>query len=172
LLLKPILLGAALGGVVAAFMVTPPSRPSPQPEAAAPVVAPSGDALPTAVGRRAPSDRAAVPVAATALPSLSPSPPHASGAPEESLADERVILDDARRALAEGRTATALDALGRHARDFPRGRLSEEREGLWILVLARAGNAGEACARAARFRDNYPRSILLPAIESAAGQIP
>jgi hypothetical protein len=91
---------------------------------------------------------------------------------DTSLSAERRLLDEAQRALAEGRGSAALDAIDRHERAFPRGRLAEEREGLAVRALARAGRADEARARAARFRAAHPDSILLPAIDAAVGTNP
>ncbi|MFT3768137.1 MAG: hypothetical protein QM820_22020 [Minicystis sp.] len=177
-LAKPILLGAALGSIVAGVIVTRPDPIDAQPAAVITTVEPRPPAAPSVVP-------APEPVAATA----SPVPEHAgaAGAPpssprarasveepgrDESLAAERRLLDEAQRALAEGRSAAAQEALDRHAREFPRGRLGEEREALSIRALARAGRMEEARARADRFRAAHPRSILLPAIEATVGTIP
>ena len=83
------------------------------------------------------------------------------------LAAERAIIDVIRTAIARGHTNSALDAIARHARDFPRGRLSEERDGLRVIALARAGRRTEAVAAAERFRRAHPRSVLRPAIDAA-----
>jgi hypothetical protein len=91
---------------------------------------------------------------------------------DAGLAAERRILDAARRAVAGGRGADALAALDRHAREFPRGRLSEEREALWIQALIGTGRREEARQRASRFRRSFPRSLLLQAIEAALGNKP
>lgn len=91
---------------------------------------------------------------------------------DDSLAAERALLEVARSAVIAGQSAAALSALGQHARAFPRGRLSEEREGLWIRVLIGAGRADEARQRAAHFRKSFPRSMLIPSFEEALGTIP
>jgi hypothetical protein len=91
---------------------------------------------------------------------------------DDSLAAERALLEVARSAVIAGQSGAALSALGRHARAFPRGRLSEEREGLWIRVLIGAGRLDEARQRAARFRKSFPRSMLIPSFEEALGTIP
>jgi hypothetical protein len=89
-----------------------------------------------------------------------------------ALARERAIIDVARAAIAADHTDSALAAIERHAREFPRGSLSEEREGLRILALSRAGRSHEAAELAARFRLAHPHSLLLPAIDSALGNQP
>ncbi len=86
---------------------------------------------------------------------------------ESQLARERAIIDVARAAIARGRASSALSAIDRHAADFPRGQLTEEREGLRIIALVQAGRREEAQSRANQFRTRYPRSLLHSAIESA-----
>jgi hypothetical protein len=167
----PILLGLALGGaLVAAVAVFQPSH-----EGGA-----DGDT------RRAspPStEHAALPVATSIAepPAVRPTEvarPRSSAEPtvavrrEESMAAEQAILDEANEALASGRSAAAFAALARHADQFPRGRLSEEREGLWLRTLLADGRKDEARARAARFKQLYPHSMLLPALEATLGAIP
>jgi hypothetical protein len=106
--------------------------------------------------------------AASASANRSPPDAGASGVSHDTaLAAERVLLETARAALARGQRATAFDALERHAREFPRGRLGEEREGLWIQALLGAGRVDEARERLRRFRKSYPRSMLLPAFEAS-----
>jgi hypothetical protein len=66
-----------------------------------------------------PAARVAIPSAKAHAPTARPVP----GDPNE----ERVLVDTARTALARGREADALTAIEEHARQFPRGRLAEER---------------------------------------------
>jgi hypothetical protein len=54
----------------------------------------------------------------------------------------------------------ALTALGEHARHFPRGWLTEEREALRVRSLAGAGRLAEARAAAADFGARFPHSVL------------
>jgi hypothetical protein len=168
-LAKPILLGAALGGLVSGVLLT---RPEPAPALRAAAATASGIAVAPPI--QAPPRASAEPALPEppAAPGPAPAPSASATRGDESLADERRVLEEALRALAEGRSGAALEAVGRHERDFPRGRLAEEREGLRIRALARAGRLDEARARAARFRERFPRSILLPAIESSVGTIP
>lgn len=176
-LAKSILMGAALGGVVSIGIVTRPD-PAPAPAARIAIVAPTV---------RAPSSEApsAAPAAAPAPANLDrtgtaggppSSPPARASAADPGrpagFAAERRLLDEAQRALAEGRTDAAMEALDRHERTFPHGSLGEERESLAIRALARAGHTAEARARADRLRAAYPNSIQLPAIDPEAGTIP
>lgn len=117
-----------------------------------------------------------------AQPPSPPAPGRSDGAGAEhdrELARERALLETARTALARKPPdpAEAADAperpdaitlLLQHARQFPDGRLAEERESLLIQALAAAGRTSEARSRAARFRTRFSHSLLLPAVEAAA----
>jgi hypothetical protein len=83
------------------------------------------------------------------------------------LAQERALLDVARTALGRGDGQATLTALAKHAQRFPNGQLAEEREALGIQALLLLKRNDEARARGARFRQRYPGSVLLPAIEAA-----
>jgi hypothetical protein len=100
-------------------------------------------------------------------PRAQPQEEAAPAAPASLLAREQAIIDAARAALAGGHAGQALAALERHASEFSAGHLVEEREGLRILALVRAGRKDEATESSARFRAAYPRSVLLPAIDAA-----
>jgi hypothetical protein len=87
---------------------------------------------------------------------------------QPSLQVEQDLVEMARAALARGNAGVSLDALDRHAREHPRGRLAQEREVLAIVALAKLGRAADASARAARFRSRWPQSFLLPAVDRAS----
>ena len=104
----------------------------------------------------------------SAQPSATPSGNSSgSSGKDTSLAAERSLLEIARTALARGDSASALDALGKHQAQFPKGQLSEEREALYVQALAMAGRMTEAKQRADRFRKTWPGSMLLPVVDSA-----
>jgi hypothetical protein len=88
------------------------------------------------------------------------------------LSAERSILDIARAALAQGEGARSIDAAREHERRFPRGALSEEREAIYVQALVIDHRIAEARARAARFQQTYPDSMLLPAVLAATGGQP
>jgi hypothetical protein len=166
-LLKSILIGLALGSVVAAGIVT---RPDPQP--AAPAIEASVPVEATPAKRlEASGDDAGAPEVAAPAPRAFASA-SASAGRDGSLGAERLLLDEAQHAVSQGHSAAAFAALERHVAEFPRGRMSEEREAIWIRALAGAGRIDEARERAARFRRGYPRSMLVPALESIVGTIP
>jgi hypothetical protein len=144
---------------------TTPSQPQAAQDEPAPqsTVAPSPDAP-------APTASPLTTSAAATAPASSPSAPSKPGH-DSDLAAERSLLEDARAAIVRGQGATALSTLDRHASQFPRGRLSEEREALRVQALVAAGRRTEARERAERFRDVYPRSLALPALEQAVGPL-
>lgn len=89
-----------------------------------------------------------------------------------ALARERAVLDRARSALAAGEAARALEQAKRHAREFPNGILSEEREAITVNVLVRLGRYDQANQHAASFRVRYPRSLLMHSVEAAMAAVP
>jgi hypothetical protein len=86
---------------------------------------------------------------------------------DDTLRRERQLLDIARTAVARKDGTAALDAVGRHARDFPRGRLTEEREALRVQALLLLGRKDEARERAEDFQSEHPESLMLPGIAPA-----
>jgi len=150
---KVLVLGVAtavgVGGGTAAYLEIRSERARNQPAAVAP---------PPPV--RAP---AALPVAAP-----SPEPPaEEPPAVEDTLGEERSLLDRARLDIVHGKVREARALLASHAEKFPGGQLTEEREALIIRLLVREGRLTEARSRAARFRNQHPHSIQLPGITDA-----
>jgi hypothetical protein len=88
------------------------------------------------------------------------------------LAEERALLDVARSALEREDGTAALAATDKHEHSFANGILIQEREAMAIRALVMLGRAGEARARAGRFRKRFPDSVLLPTIESTIGSVP
>jgi len=82
------------------------------------------------------------------------------------IASERRLLDRARQALRRGAHGQARAALDAHRRRFPGGQLEEERESLTVRLLVATGQLERARAAARRFRRRFPRSILLPALDT------
>jgi hypothetical protein len=89
-----------------------------------------------------------------------------------SLAEQQALLDVARSAFAQSDYAATLTALARHFQRYPKSVLGEEREALEIKTLAAAGRIAEAKARAARFKAQFPQSLLLPSVQDSIGAIP
>jgi hypothetical protein len=80
---------------------------------------------------------------------------------QESYAAELELLTRAQVAYAGRDFASALGLVAEHARRFPGGRLTEEREALRVRSLTGAGRTEEAQRAAAAFAERFPRSILL-----------
>ncbi len=83
------------------------------------------------------------------------------------LAEERALIGEARGALNRGDVNAALVALESHRNSFAAGALSEEREALTVLALARVGRHDEAQKRATTFSATWPKSLFQQAIEDA-----
>lgn len=88
----------------------------------------------------------------------------------QDLSKEREVLDIAKAALGRSDAAASLQKLGEHARLYPHGALSEEREALAVQALVSLGRKSEAEARAQRFATSYPKSVLLPAVRASIGE--
>jgi len=107
------------------------------------------------------------------LPATAPAPPLAgstatpafAATKDALLGAETALIDMARTAVARGKGDAALRPLERHAREFPRGTLVEDREWLWIQALQLTGRTDDARDRAARFRAAFPRSMYLLALD-------
>lgn len=99
--------------------------------------------------------------------------PAQARARELALAREQRLLEHARSALSRANYGVALARLEEHADWFAQGELVEEREALWIKVLALTREMQAARLKAQQFKARYPRSVLLPLVEGAlAGRRP
>ncbi|MFT3772527.1 MAG: hypothetical protein QM820_44605 [Minicystis sp.] len=165
---------AFAGGVAAGELHGRSSAPAPP--------APAPRDPPAAIATGAPArstEPAPGEVEPTVKPSAAPAPRASSSAktaptsdPASDLAEEQALIDTARAALARGRSGDALRAADEHARRFPRGRLSQERELLVIQALLLAGRRSDAEARAQRFKTAFPRSLYGSAIDELLGNAP
>ena len=106
---------------------------------------------------------------AAAPPVLAKPPVTKPARRDVDLAEEQSLLETARSAILRREPRLALGPLREHAQRFPRGHLSEERDGLWVQALANAGETAAARTKAAEFRRKYPQSLLLPAVDAAVG---
>jgi outer membrane protein assembly factor BamD (BamD/ComL family) len=79
------------------------------------------------------------------------------------------LLESATAALMRGDPTTALGTLRKHARQYPRGALSEEREVLWVKALRAQGNDAAAEKRANDFKQRFPSSLQQGALEDRSG---
>ncbi len=77
----------------------------------------------------------------------------------QKLRAETAVLDEARRALKQGRAAAVLAVLARYDRTFPQRLLAPEAEVLRARALIRAGRAEEARALVARATAKRPNDV-------------
>jgi hypothetical protein len=190
--LKPLLVfaGALLvgGAVTVGISSTKSRRPPERTAVAARPAASTARPLPTSAANAVPTvaanDATLHDAVAISTPTMQATPAgtHATASREadvsspsadvrnmaRSLAEQQVLLDVARRALARGDGATALEALAWHRSRFPRTQLEEEREALTIKAVRAAGRGAEASAQAKLFTARYPRSVFSPGLGGAA----
>jgi TolA-binding protein len=68
-----------------------------------------------------------------------------------------------------GDSASAMASLQKHAHQYPRGALAEEREVLWVKVLRAQGNDRAAEQRASDFKRKFPSSLQQRAVDKPTG---
>jgi hypothetical protein len=116
------------------------------------------------------------PAAAALAPSPAARPAPAAAAvvvdDDRSFQDELGLVERAIAALGRDDTAGASAALSQHARRFPRGRLSPEREALRVQCAAARGDREAAEAGRRRFHQRYPDSVLGAAVDRAVDRTP
>jgi hypothetical protein len=129
-----------------------PRRPPPTPAMQDDVIAdpPSPGPLPRAVER--------APVARPARLSR-------TAAGGDPVTAELELLQRAHASYTRHDFSGALILVAEHARRFPKGHLTEEREALRVRSLVALGRREEAHRAAAAFGARFPRSILLPRVE-------
>ncbi|WP_437758624.1 tetratricopeptide repeat protein [Sorangium sp. So ce1389] len=147
------LLSRSRGGVP----VAAPAQVAPAPEAA-PVVEAPRPAAPTARRDAPRNTRPAAPAPAAPIDS-------------DELLRESNLIDRARAAATQNPDA-ALSAVAEHQREFPAGRLAEEREYVAIRALMRLGRVDEARARADAFLARYPSTSYADRVHRTVGAAP
>lgn len=129
-----------------------PVAPAPRPRPVPAVVAPPAPTAPPVIAAPSP------PVIAAPAPVPSVPVAVAPRVERDDLPAELRWIERAQTALAANDPAAAQAALRGHARAFPRGHLSEEREALAVQVLCASGRADEARRAAAVFIARHPGS--------------
>ncbi|MBN9162405.1 MAG: hypothetical protein BGO98_33710 [Myxococcales bacterium 68-20] len=169
-----------VGGVVGlgAWMMTREDPPAPvhagSSVIAQPPVAPSMSVVtPVAETARTP-DVAPRSDAPRIVPKSAPRAPaapaaSASSAAPSRLAEEARSLEVARRALEGHQARSALAALDRYERDFPRGELRPEATALRVEALAASGDESSAQALGRQFLSRYPGHPAVPRVRRAMG---
>jgi hypothetical protein len=85
------------------------------------------------------------------------------------LDSERRLLSQAQVAMTNREVSAAEKALAEYRRRFPAGRLREEHDALEIRLLAATRQEAVAAAKARRFLQRYPASLLRGDIEQILG---
>lgn len=181
-------IGLALAVAGAAWLARSGDEPAPPPSAPA-LIAPAsptepapppapersteeavlGDPpTPPPVSSRDPRTPARAPaVSPTTANAPAPTSADAVGAPPEAS-----LLARAHDELLRGAPADALGTATEHARAYPRGMLSQEREVIAIEALVALGRRDEARRRAAAFHRSYPGSSHADRVDRLAGDPP
>jgi hypothetical protein len=81
-------------------------------------------------------------------------------------------LTRARQSDTRGDYIDVLAVVAEHEHSYPAGRLSEEREVLRVKALVGLGRGDEARHAAAKFRRQFPRSVLLQTIDEMLASLP
>jgi hypothetical protein len=143
-------------------------------------VAPAPEAFPPAVPEtlaetHAPSRPANAPrapsVKGTASAELAPAPDLPRTTESARLAEQQALLDQARASLRRGDGSGALAVIAGHESLYPVTEFAEERAAIRILALVMSGRGSEARAHAERFRERFPTSLFLPAIEKSLAPV-
>jgi hypothetical protein len=137
-------------------------------------VAPSSAATETAPAPAAKSAPVrAVPPAST-IPAQTPgtSRPTNPAAKEDIVFEELRLLERAQQSVTRGDYAAVLAVTTEHERRYSGGRLCEEREALRLRALIGLGRSHEARQAAARFRHDFPRSVLLLKLDDMLASSP
>lgn len=103
----------------------------------------------------------------TQRPSSRTSAPAPAAPPADSLAAEKALIAAAREALARGDHASALAELAEHAREFPRGQLTEERAALRIEALCAGNKRAQGRAEAKLFLRDHPGATQAARVAAA-----
>jgi hypothetical protein len=147
-----------------------PETPTPMPRA--PAVAPSAvdQGEPRAVEAPAPTPGKAARVR-NAPATASPPGDRAARVPRTTpdLEGEARLLEQADADLRRGDASAALASLAEHAAKYPAGALREEREGIRVVALCRAGREAEGKMAAEKFLARSPHSALATRIRAACG---
>lgn len=170
-----LLVAAGAGAVAVATTQAPAPRAHARTTTTIPITAPRfiATAAPATAVSPAPPTAIATASAPTAAPTTPPvpAPPPRHHTPrgdsDDGLADEVLLIQQARDALARGDERRARAALAAHAQDFPRGHLQPEREALRVRALAESGDHDGAEAARRRFHERFPDSVLGVAVDRA-----
>ena len=155
---------ACVVGVAAGAVAYQAARARPEPSSTLP--GRSLEVVPrAAAAAQVPAAPATIPdPTTTTAPAIARSSTRSHAATADSVREELRLLHRARAAVGRADYIAALLPIGEHARRFPDGRLTEEREALRVKSLAGLGRTEQARRAALRFEARFPRSVLSPAV--------
>jgi hypothetical protein len=162
-------------GIAAAIYLLGGSAPS-TPAANAPATAKPPVAAPPEPSPAPPKASDLAPAAPStrveAIETPAPSARPTATSRQESSPEEIQLLSRARQADSRRDYAGVLSVLSEHERNFPAGRLSEEREVLRVKALVGLGRTDQARRTASRFRRQFPKSVLLHKVDEMLASKP
>lgn len=149
-------------------MVSAPNNPVAQSSSARDVV--PARPLPSAVS----SPEASIPVVpVSSLPGVAKTSARSKDVDLPALRlRERSLLEAAQAALSRGNAEEALAMASRHATEFPRSDLGEEREAIHIRALAKLGRCADARAAIEHFAHAFPQSLQRASLERLCQEVP
>lgn len=86
---------------------------------------------------------------------------------KSSLEEEAQLLAAAQQRISQGDPRGALSVLSQHAKQFPRGALSLERQATVAIAHCLSGQTARGRGEAERFRRKHPNSPMVKRLESA-----
>ncbi len=166
------LIAGLAAGTFAGATLFPRTATAPPSVAAPPALSPAVPAPPAPPSRSAapeprPAPEKPAPRRALPPPAAAAHEPAAASARDIALSDERGLLEQARTAFSRREPERAAQLLDEHQRRFPRGQLVEEREVLLIQLEIDAGQLERAREHGRHFKESFPESLLLPAVEAS-----
>lgn len=98
-----------------------------------------------------------------------PSRPSVAKRAAPNPADEVKLLERAQDALKSSRPDEALASCNEHAKRYPNGLLTQEREVIAVEALVKTGRTAEAKSRAEKFKARFPGSSHARRIDAIVG---
>jgi len=150
---------------------TPTLVPAPERSAAPRAVRPRAASSARASGSSAAVEGVSVEAPAAAQPSAQVDAPAAPVEPSApSIERELALIGPAQHALRAGDAAAALELVRRHAQEFPRGALTQERLAAQAIALCRLGRVEAGRGVVVELEHDAPSSPLLPRARRACAR--
>lgn len=165
--------GVGLGGYALERGSAPPSSKSAAiPSPAEPAPQREGPALVQQLEPPASAEPLEVPITLGVIPS--PATTNSGGSAKAraaSIQSELELIRRAQKHLHRGEDGAALALLAEHARRFPNGVLTQERDASRIAALCQAGDVVAARAQAERFLQRSPQSPFAERVKASCAKV-